>query len=95
MADYVTLTATTDGATATACIRAGRENNRRDVNERDVGEGVVRDGIDRSHIFITTMLGPGEDDYQRALGAFDATSRRPGLEGRGNRPMEWEMTAGQ
>jgi diketogulonate reductase-like aldo/keto reductase len=49
-------------------------------NEADVGEAVRRAGIARSELFVTTKLWNEEQGFDSALRAFDASSKRLGLD---------------
>jgi diketogulonate reductase-like aldo/keto reductase len=49
-------------------------------NEEDVGEAIRRSGVPRSEIFVTTKLWNGDQGFEAALRAFDASLRRLGLE---------------
>jgi diketogulonate reductase-like aldo/keto reductase len=49
-------------------------------NEREVGEAVRASGIPRAELFVTTKLWNSDHGYDRALAAFDESTRRLGLE---------------
>ncbi|MDB4935396.1 MAG: oxidoreductase of aldo/keto reductase family, subgroup 1 [Labilithrix sp.] len=49
-------------------------------NEKDVGAAVRESGIPREEIFVTTKLWNEDHGYDAALGAFDASLERLGLE---------------
>ena len=49
-------------------------------NEADVGAGVRESGVPRDQVFITTKLWNDDQGYDRALGAFDASLGRLGLD---------------
>lgn len=49
-------------------------------NEMDVGASVRESGVPRSEIFVTTKLWNDDQGYDEALGAFDASLSRLGLD---------------
>jgi diketogulonate reductase-like aldo/keto reductase len=49
-------------------------------NEADVGEAVRRAGIARTELFVTTKLWNQDQGFDSALRAFDASSKRLGLD---------------
>jgi diketogulonate reductase-like aldo/keto reductase len=49
-------------------------------NEREVGEGIRRSGVDRGEVFLTTKLWISDYGYDAAMGGFDASLRRLGVD---------------
>ena len=49
-------------------------------NEADVGEAVRESGVARSELFVTTKLWNDDQGYDKALGAFDKSLARLGLD---------------
>jgi diketogulonate reductase-like aldo/keto reductase len=49
-------------------------------NEEGVGKGIKGSGIAREEIFVTTKLWNGDQGYQSALKAFDASLERLGMD---------------
>lgn len=49
-------------------------------NEADVGAAIRDSGVPRDEVFVTTKLWNDDHGYDRALGAFEASRRRLGLE---------------
>jgi diketogulonate reductase-like aldo/keto reductase len=49
-------------------------------NEEVVGEAIRTSGISRDEVFVTTKLRPSASGREEALGAFEASRRRLGLE---------------
>jgi diketogulonate reductase-like aldo/keto reductase len=49
-------------------------------NEQDVGEAIRQSGVPRAEIFVTTKLWNADQGFDGALRAFDASSRRLGLD---------------
>ncbi|HSX53277.1 MAG TPA: aldo/keto reductase [Patescibacteria group bacterium] len=49
-------------------------------NEKGVGRGIAASGIARKDIFLTTKLWNGDQGYDKALRAFDASLERLGLD---------------
>ena len=49
-------------------------------NEKEVGEGLRRSGLDRDEIFVTTKVWNDDQGFDETLRAFDASSRRLGLD---------------
>ena len=49
-------------------------------NEEGVGEGIARSGLPREQIFLTTKLWNGDQGYDSALAACDASLKRLGLD---------------
>jgi len=48
-------------------------------NEREVGEAIAASGIPREQIYVTTKLWNGDQGYDSALAAFDASVERLGF----------------
>src|SRR4051812_47223495 len=74
--------ATTREAVA-AALRAGYrhiDTARIYQNEADVGAAIKDSGIPREDIFVTTKLWNDDHGHDKALRAFDASSKRLGLE---------------
>jgi diketogulonate reductase-like aldo/keto reductase len=66
-----------------AAVRAGYrhvDTARIYGNEADVGAAVRDSGVPRDQIFVTTKLWNADQGYDRALGAFDASLKRLGLD---------------
>ncbi|MGV6874017.1 aldo/keto reductase [Pseudochelatococcus sp. B33] len=77
----------TEQAEAPAAVRKALEVGYRHVdtaaiygNEEGVGEGLRAAGIAREDIFLTTKLWNGDQGYDSALRAFDASLARLGVE---------------
>jgi diketogulonate reductase-like aldo/keto reductase len=49
-------------------------------NERQVGEGIRRSGVKRDEVFVTTKLWISDYGYEQTLRAFDASTRKLGLD---------------
>jgi diketogulonate reductase-like aldo/keto reductase len=49
-------------------------------NEADVGEAVRESGVPRAEVFVTTKLWNDDQGYDKALGAFDKSLARLGLD---------------
>ena len=49
-------------------------------NERQVGEGLRRSGVKRDEVFVTTKLWISDYGYEQTLRAFDASTRKLGLD---------------
>jgi diketogulonate reductase-like aldo/keto reductase len=48
-------------------------------NEREVGEAIAASGIPRDELYVTTKLWNGEQGYDSALAAFEASAERLGF----------------
>jgi 2,5-diketo-D-gluconate reductase A len=70
-------------AAVTAAIEAGYrsiDTAKLYGNEEGVGAALAKSGVPRSELFITTKLWNGDQGYDSALRAFDASLSRLGLE---------------